>query len=207
MKDQYENLDDYISDLRAAIESTPDCANHLYNLGVALLSKRDFYNAERAFLDSVRKSPRLAEAYVQLGGICLQRGYLDGCLNYNMEAANSRPRFAIAQGNIGFVHLQRGDAEKAVQSLTKAVKWDPNFVQGITSLAAAHYMLGSLDASISLSARALKLQPGFGPAYNNLALAWLEKGDGKKALEYARLAMANGFEVPEEFLQELEPYT
>jgi tetratricopeptide (TPR) repeat protein len=140
MKSHYEDLDEYIADLSATIERTPDCANHLYNLGVALLSKRDFHNAERSFLDSLRKSPRLAEAYVQLGGICLQRGDLDGCLNYNMEAANCRPRFAIAQGNIGYVHLQRGDAEKASEALTKAVKWDPNFVQAITSLAAAKYI-------------------------------------------------------------------
>ena len=67
-------------------------------------------------------------------------------------------------------------------------------------------MLGNLDESIALSERALKQAPGFGPAYNNLALAWLEKGDGKKALEYANLAASNGFDVPEEFWKELEPY-
>ena len=111
MKAQYDDLDEYIADLRETISKTPDCANHLYNLGLALLSKRDFFGAEQAFLDSVRKSPRLAEAFVQLGGICLQRGDLEGCLNYNKEAANCRPRFAIAHGNMGFVHLQRGEAD------------------------------------------------------------------------------------------------
>ena len=64
MKDQYQDIDEYIADLRKTIESSPDCANHLYNLGVALLSKRAFHGAEEAFLSSVRKSPRLAEAYV-----------------------------------------------------------------------------------------------------------------------------------------------
>ena len=206
MKDQYQDIDEYIDDLRATIAKTPDCANHLYNLWLALLSKRDFFQAEQAFLDAARKSPRLAEAYVQLGGICLQRGDLDGCLNYNKEAANCRPRFAIAQANMGYVHLQRGEADKAVEVFTKAVKWDPNFVQALTSLAAAHYMLGNVDESIALSERAIKQAPGFGPAYNNLALAWLEKGEGKKALEYANLAVANGFEVSEEFWKELEPY-
>lgn len=74
MKDRYENLDEYIADLRAALSQNDGCANHHYNLGVALLSKGDFVAAEESFLAAVRNSSHLAEAYVQLGGICLQRG-------------------------------------------------------------------------------------------------------------------------------------
>ena len=40
MKDRYENLDEYIADLRAALSQNDGCANHHYNLGVALLSNR-----------------------------------------------------------------------------------------------------------------------------------------------------------------------
>ena len=162
MKAQYQDLDEYIEDLRATIAKTPDCANHLYNLGLALLSKRDFFQAEQAFLDALRKSPRLAEAYVQLGGICLQRGDLEGCLNYNKEAAECRPRFAIAHGNMGFVHLQRGDAEKAIESFTKAIKWDPNFTQALASLADRLLTcldalpLGAKDRAVLTAARSLR---------------------------------------------------
>ena len=69
MKDRYENLDEYIADLRAALSQNDGCANHHYNLGVALLSKGDFVAAEESFLAAVRNSSHLAEAYVQLGGI------------------------------------------------------------------------------------------------------------------------------------------
>ena len=93
MKDRYENLDEYIADLRAALSQNDGCANHHYNLGVALLSKGDFVAAEESFLAAVRNSSHLAEAYVQLGGICLQRGDLEGCLRYNEEAANCRAKF------------------------------------------------------------------------------------------------------------------
>ena len=66
------------------------CSSHHYNLGLALLSKRDFVGAEEALLNAVRNSPHLAEAYVQLGGICLERGDLEGCLRYYEEAAQCR---------------------------------------------------------------------------------------------------------------------
>ena len=48
MKDRYENLDEYIADLRAALSQNDGCANHHYNLGVALLSKGDFVAAEES---------------------------------------------------------------------------------------------------------------------------------------------------------------
>ncbi len=204
MKAHYDDLDEYITDLRAEISRGGNCAIHQYNLGVAMLTKRDFVAAEAAFLDALRTSPHLAEAYVQLGGICLQRGDLDGCLRYNEEAAQCRAKFPAPWANIGFVHMQRGEPEKAVAALKKALKWDPRFIQAMASLASAYIMLGDYESSIAVSEEAIRLEPNFGPALNNLALAWLEKGDGKKALAYAERAQASGYEVAPEFLQELE---
>ena len=67
MKERYDDIDEYIRDLQAEISRNDQCANHYYNLGVALLSKGDFVEAESAFLDAVRNSPHLAEAYSHLG--------------------------------------------------------------------------------------------------------------------------------------------
>ena len=90
MKQRYDDIDEYIADLKMEIAANEQCATHHYNLGLALLSKRDFVGAEEALLNAVRNSPHLAEAYVQLGGICLERGDLEGCLRYNEEAAQCR---------------------------------------------------------------------------------------------------------------------
>ena len=96
MKARYDDLDEYIADLKAEIAQNEQCATHYYNLGLALLTKRDFVAAEEALLNAVRNSPHLAEAYVQLGGICLERGDLDGCLRYKLPTAapNSQCRGA-----------------------------------------------------------------------------------------------------------------
>ena len=89
MKEKYDNIDEYIKDLKAAIADTDGrCASHHYNLGLALLSKRDFVGAESEFREALRESVHMAEAMVQLGGICLQRGDLEGCLRYNEEASS-----------------------------------------------------------------------------------------------------------------------
>ena len=50
MKERYDDLDEYIADLKKEIEANAQCATHYYNLGLALLSKRDFVAAEEALL-------------------------------------------------------------------------------------------------------------------------------------------------------------
>lgn len=206
MKERYDDIDEYIRDLQREIMRNDNCASHYYNLGMAFLSKRDFAAAEEAFLNSIRNSSHLAEAYVQLGGICLQRGDLDGCLRYNEEAANCRPKFAIPQGNIAFVHIQRGEPDKAIEALQKALQWDPDFVQAKNALATAYFMKGDLEESEKASRELLKNHPDFAPAWNNLALALFEQGKQKDAIQAADHAAELGFEVPEGFLEELKPF-
>ena len=203
MKQSYDDIDEYIADLKSEIASNEQCANHHYNLGMALLSKRDFMAAEESFLAAVRNSPRLAEAFVQLGGICLERGDLDGCLRYNEEAANCRAKFPIPWSNIGFVHLQRGEPAKAITALKKALKWDNNFIQAYNALSTAHFMEGDYQASVNACNEVLRREPGFAPAWNNLALALFEQGEFARAIEAADKALAGGFEVRPEFLAEL----
>lgn len=206
MKERYENIDEYIEDLKKEIASTEKCATQYYNLGLAFLSKRDFVAAEEAFLNALRQSPHLAEAYVQLGGICMERGDLDGCLRYNEEAANCRPKFAIPQSNIAFVHIQRGEPEKAIKALEKALKWSPDFIQARNGMAIAHYMLGDYKTSEDECRAIIRHEPGFAPAWHNLALALFAQGKGDEAVEAEDRAIALGFNAPEKFLQELEPF-
>lgn len=203
MKDQYDDIDEYIADLKAEIAVNEKCANHYYNLGLAFLSKRDFVAAEEAFLAALRNSPHLAEAYVQLGGICLERGDLEGCLRYNEEAAASRAKFPIAQSNIAFVHLQRGEPDKAIDALNKALKWDANFLQAKNALATAYFMKRELDRAENLCREILNQEPAFAPAWNNLALILFEQGRLEEAQQATDKALELGFEVSPGFLEEL----
>jgi len=199
-------VDAYINEHLRKLAENPECANSQYALGMGYLTKRMFKEAEEAFLKAVDCSPKLVEAYVQLGGIAMQRGDLDGCLHYNEIAAKTMPLFAVPHANIGFVYMQRGEADKAVAAFRAAIKKDPGFVQAIASLGGALYMQGHLDESEEHSKRALEIEPNFGPALNNLALVELERGHHAKAREYIEQARKTGFEPPEGLIKELEAH-
>ena len=103
-----KNAEEYIAKQRQALAMNPECGTTRYNLAVALLGQKKYDEAENELKEALDNSPTLAEAYVQLGGICLHRNDLDGCLAYNEKAVQARAGFSIGYGNIGFVHLQKG---------------------------------------------------------------------------------------------------
>lgn len=204
MKERYSNIDEYIADLQAEIAQSENCANHYYQLGMAFLSKKAYTDAEEAFLMSVRLSPRLAEGFVQLGGLCMMRGDLEGCLRYNKEASQIRAKYPVPMANMGFVHLQMGDIKNAKKALNKALSWDENFLQARSTLASAYFMEENYDACIEECNKVIRLEPAFGPAWNNLALAYFEKGEYEKSKDAVEQASACGYDVPAEFIEELK---
>ena len=198
-----KNVDDYIAMQRQALAGNPECGNTHYNLGVALMGKKQFKEAEYAFLNAIDCSPSLAEAYVQLGALCLKRGDMDGCLDWNKRAVKARPGFSEGYGNIGFVHMQRGEIDEAITALKRSTAFNFRFVQGFTTLATAYLMKGMVDEAIEACLNALKVEPNFAVAHNNLAIAYLEKGQREKARQHAQRASELGYKVAPEILKEL----
>ena len=88
--DKARNVEEYIARQQAAIASNPDCGTSHYNLAVALMGLKKYEEAKIELMTAVECSPSLAEAYVQLGAISLNKGDMDGCLHYNQLAVKDR---------------------------------------------------------------------------------------------------------------------
>jgi tetratricopeptide (TPR) repeat protein len=201
-----KNVEEYIARQRAAITANPECGTSHYNLAVALLGQKIYDEAERELIEAVNCSPTLAEAYVQLGGICLQRGDLEGCLNYNRQAVKSRAAFAEGWGNIGFVELQKGNIDEAIRALKKAITYNSRFVQAYTTLANAYLMSGLLDESIQANLKALDIEPDFPVVHNNLVICYLEQEDYDKATEHCDRAVELGYPVDPKIIKEVDEH-
>jgi tetratricopeptide (TPR) repeat protein len=199
-----KNVEEYINQQRSAVASNPECGNSHYNLAVGLLGLRKFDEAEKELLQAIECSPGLAEAYVQLGGICLQRGDLDGCLAYNQKAVKVRPGFSEGHGNIGFVHMQQGNLDEAIAALERATFFNFRFIQAFATLANAYLMKGDIEKCIETNKKVLDLEPDFAVVHNNLAIAYLETGDDASAVWHAERAVELGYEVAPEIVSEIQ---
>ena len=210
------NADAHIARLRGQLGENEECGTTHYNLAVALMGKQEYAEAEKVLHDAIDNSPTLAEAYVLLGGICLQRGDLEGCYRYNQRATKARAGFAEGYGNMAFVLLQLVDGkdpkedtekvDKAIKNLKKAIIHNKNFVQAYTTLGTAYFMKGLVQEGIKANLEAVTLAPDFPIAHNNLAVAYLEIEDHEKAIIHCDKAIDLGFEVAQELKDELEPH-
>ena len=201
-----KDADEYISIQKAAIGQNPECGNSHYNLAVGYLGQRRVEEAERELQTALECSPSLAEAYVLLGGICLSRGDLDGCLAHNRKAVQVRPGFSEGYGNIGFVELQRGNVDEAIKNLERATTFNFRYVQAFANLGNAYLMKGMVNEAIEANQKAITLAPDFAPAYNNLTIAYLEKGEYDLAVEHCDKAVALGYDVALPIRQEIEEH-
>lgn len=198
------DVDEFIARQRAAIAANPDCGTSHYNLAIALMGKQQYEEAKNELHQAIDCSPGLAEAYVQLGAICLRNDDLDGCLAYNQRAVKARPGFSEGWGNIGFVHMQKGDLDEAIKALKRATAFNFRFIQALTTLGNAYLMKGMVDESIETNLKALKVEAEFPVAHNNLAIAYLEKKDFKKAVFHCDKARQLGYEVAPQIINEIE---
>ena len=201
-----KNVEEYIAHQQAAVAANPECGTSHYNLAIGLLGLKKYEEAEKELFAAIECSPNLAEAYVQLGGICLQRGDLEGCLHFNKRAVQSRAGFAEGYGNIGFVQLQLGNIEEAIPALEKAIRWNPKFLQAYTTLANAYLMKGMIDESIDTSMKVIAIEPEFAVAHNNLGIAYLEKEEYSLAVRHLDKAVELGYEVAPEIMDEIKKY-
>jgi tetratricopeptide (TPR) repeat protein len=210
------NADEHIARLRYQLTQNTECGTTHYNLGVALLGKQEYMEAEKAFHDAIEYSPTLAEAYVQLGGICLQRGDLEGCFRFNQRATKARAGFAEGYANMAFVLLQLVDGQdpkedeekvdKAIKHLKKAIIHNKYFVQAYATLGTAYYMKGLYEEGIQANLEAVKIQPEFPIAHNNLAVGYLERGEYQKAIVHCDKARELGYDVASDLMEELVPH-
>lgn len=210
------NADEHIARLKSQLVQNDECGTNHYNLAVAYMGKQEYIEAEKELHEAIDRSPTLAEAYVLLGGICLQRKDLEGCYRYNQRATKARAGFAEGYGNMGFVLLQLIDGkdpkedeekmDKAVKNLKKAIIHNKNFVQAYTTLGTAYFMKGLVKEGIKANQEAIEIEPDFPVAHNNLAVAFLETEEFDKAIVHCDRAEALGFEVAKELKDELESH-
>ena len=200
---QARNAEEYINELRGKLASNSECGTTHYNLAVALIGLKRYDEAEKCLFDALENSPTLAEAYVQLGGLALQRNDMEKCIYYNKMATRSRAGFSQGYGNLGFLYLQKGEVDESIRHLKKAIAFNSMFIQAYANLANAYLMKGLVDESIEASLKALEIEPTFAVAHNNLAIAYLEKKDYEKAAAHCDQAIKNGYEVATEIMNEI----
>jgi tetratricopeptide (TPR) repeat protein len=141
--------EDALSRLRRAIKRQPPYALAFYELGVSLVSMKQYDEAIAAIHSGIAIAPFLPNLWVLLGNICHARNDLPGAYEAYDRALSISPNHANAHYGVGVSLLSQGSYALAVDHLRAASRGDPNDVQTRLRLAACLLEVGRTDEAVA----------------------------------------------------------
>jgi hypothetical protein len=94
-----------------------EIAEESYARGLPYVWKEEYEKALSYFLEAVKKDPRDAEAYFQIGYCNAQIGVYQDAVKAYQQAISLKPDFVMAHLLLGLAYLQLGDREAALKEV------------------------------------------------------------------------------------------
>ncbi len=143
-------------------------AEGFYTLGLRYLMAEDYERALPYFLESVRRSPRHAQAHFQIGYCRAKLGQYKEAIEPYKQAVLIGPEDADIYNNLCVAYGMVGRYEEAIDSCGKATQLRPDLAEAHNNLGWAHQKLGRYQEAIKSCKEAIRLKPDFAMAHYNL---------------------------------------
>ena len=117
---------DALTHARAAVKAEPELPGTHYTLGLAAIAAKSPAEAERAFAEVARLTPRATAAQMQLARLRLARGESGGAVTAAEAAAAQRPQDPNAAVLLAQTLRAHGNLDRAARELTRRIAETPN---------------------------------------------------------------------------------
>lgn len=139
-------------------------------------------NSETMWTYTLAATTDNAYANDSLGLVLMQKGKLDGAVNYLRQAIQLSPGLAAAHDNLGYALLQLGNVDEAVAECRLATELKPDDAEAHGNLGNALSRQGQLDEAIAQFRAGLQIKPSQAMLHNNLGAVLLRKGNLDEAM-------------------------
>lgn len=200
------NLEDAMSEFKAAIKINPNFANAYKNIGAIYVKKGLYKEAEDELKTALKINPgyinarfALAGIYISKCGINMQKGKLDEAMAEADEALDVYPDLSIAHWAKGTIYMYKAITGKSEINIDKALKMPESFDEKFLNKAESELkkaIENSYDTDLSVLPQ----------IYYILAEVYYFKKEYASALKYCDKSVQLGYEANPSFLKVLEPY-
>jgi Tfp pilus assembly protein PilF len=139
--------------------------------------------------DAVKKSPRKARPYLELGNAYSNRSANAQALPLYRRAVELDPRCAQAYSGLALVYHRQGSLEDAVRSYEKAIELDPGKADFYFGLGMVLQEKGDIKNAALAYQKAVKRSDDFPQAHNNLGVIDNANGHPESAMGHFRRAI------------------
>lgn len=125
--------------------------SQIYESAASLcLQQKDFEDAEKLYMQSLRIDPRWTAAIKGLSGVYLDTKRWEDLIVVLQELIEREPDQLIHRVNLASALVQVGDVEAAEQALLQALKKDPSFVLGKIALCKLYLGANQAEKGVEL---------------------------------------------------------
>jgi tetratricopeptide (TPR) repeat protein len=174
--EQSVDLEERIGSLRTALVLRPDASVVHYNLGIALIAKKQLDDAIFEFNQAIKFDSHYAPPHVMLGNCLKAMNRLDEAIDEYKKAITIDPKRSVAHFNLGITLMAKKRLDEAIDVYKTFVKLEPNDALGWLNLGAALFDTNRVDESIEAYRAAIAINPNLANGHAALGLAFLRKG-------------------------------
>jgi tetratricopeptide (TPR) repeat protein len=120
-----------------------------------LLNQGDLAGAEENLRKLMKKYPKDAFGYYQLGNVLFRQERKAEAIKQYQEAIRLDSKYALAHNGIGLVFASQEQWEEAIAEYNKALAINPNYGDALTNLAQAFWEVGKREEAIASLEKAL----------------------------------------------------
>ncbi|MCJ7565385.1 MAG: sulfatase-like hydrolase/transferase [Candidatus Aminicenantes bacterium] len=198
--------------LERGVGANPGKYGFVSGYGIALVKEGRFKQGAEVLERALGLFDQDAEAWNSLGVAYWKQGNLEKALKYFEKALALDPNDAIYNDNIGGLYVVMSLKAKNPDELQRALEYfktsiarDPTLASAYNGLAGAYSLMGKKAEAIANWEKAVELDSKYDYPVYNLALAYLDRGDKTRALEYCqRYLTLKGSNMSAQERQEIE---
>ena len=162
-----------------------------FYLGRALISRREFDEALKAYDKAEKSGYNANQVQLQRAGIYRQKGDLHQARAILNKLADLASHSAEYHFQLASCHLSEGERLNAIDHLEKAEKFDPSHTGVLFQLAHANDLAGNDDEAIGFYERCLKHPPIYVGVLKNLGVLYEDHAKYDKAVECYRRVLSS----------------
>lgn len=160
-----------------------------FTYGIAFFQHGFLDQATESFKEVIANRPDDAEAYYNLGTLCLRRNDLAEAQQYLEQAVKLRPNYADAWNNLGTVAAQKGNNSEAIENFQQSLKLRPAYATALLNLGNVYRKQQNFDESEKLLKRALDAEPKNAEISYSLGMLYARTNQSEKALQSLEAAI------------------
>jgi tetratricopeptide (TPR) repeat protein len=154
-----------------------------FTYGVAFFQHGYLDAAVDSFQQVIAAKPENAEAYYNLGTLCLRRKQFDKARTYLEKAVQLKPSHAEAWNNLGMIAAEAGKADEAVNDFKQSLQFRPDYAIALLNLGNIYRRQKMFSEAEQLLMRATQADANNPEASYSLGMLYAQQNDNQHAQE------------------------